>query len=133
MNRNIRLIQWFFFTVVFGALPLLIRMLLYKSSTRLEGDYVLNLVDIVTFGLVLNVTNINELETRRLMPDGLKAAYKGYSIVAVVFLAAFLGIAYVADLDKSNVLGFSAHNMVNYALVLSVVSCILSFSVVWRT
>jgi hypothetical protein len=58
----------------------------------------------VTFGLVLNITNINELDDDAEMDQPAKFKYKGISIIAIIMFAAFLGIAYIADLDKSNLL-----------------------------
>ncbi|WP_211300905.1 hypothetical protein [Spirosoma oryzae] len=81
----------------------------------------------ITFGLVLNITNINELEDDNEMSQQSKFNYKGISIVAIVLFAVFLGIAYVADMQKDSFLDKS--NIKICSAILSLLSLGFSYSI----
>lgn len=119
--------KWLIYTVVVGALPFLIRLLLYVISKRVQADYIINEIDMITFGLVLNITNINELEDDNEMSQQSKFNYKGISIVAIVLFAVFLGIAYVADMQKDSFLDKS--NIKICSAILSLLSLGFSYSI----
>ena len=52
--------QWFMYTVLVAALPVIIRLICFFLLNNPTGA-VISSIDIVFFGLTLNISNINEL------------------------------------------------------------------------
>ncbi|GAB3970878.1 hypothetical protein GCM10028806_19720 [Spirosoma terrae] len=109
-----------------GAIPFFVRLFIYFFSTKLKIDYIVSEVDMVTFGLVLNVSNINELDGRSDLDERKKSIYVGLSTVAIIIFGVILGVAYVADIDKTKL--FNADRIKIGSAVLSIVSLIFSYS-----
>lgn len=123
--------KWFIYTVLIGAVPFFIRLFIWLVINNLPVSYVFNEVDMVTFGLVLHVSNINELEDKVNMEQGRKTAYVGLSTFLIVVFGAFLGIAYVADLEtKTNI--FNKQQIKLCTGVLSILSLLFSYSIYYR-
>lgn len=60
LKDKIKLERWIIYTVVVAALPLLIRLFCFLILENPAGRIV-SPIDIVFFGLTLNISNINEL------------------------------------------------------------------------
>lgn len=96
-----KLTKWFIYTVIIGALPFIVRLLIYTAKKNIDPSYIVNIVDLVTFGLVLHVSQINELDSWKGMSENKKTLFRSISLVFVLCFSALLGLAYEADLDKS--------------------------------
>ena len=119
--------KWLIYTVLIGLLPFFIRLFIYLVVKDTTGSYVLNEVDLVTFGLVLNLTNINELENVNNVDKNWKTTNVGLSVFFLIMFACFLGIAYVSDLSTR--INFDKENLKKCALVLGIVSLVASYSI----
>lgn len=117
--------KWLIYTVIVGLTPFFIRFLIWLLSNTLKLNYILNEVDMVTFGLVLNITNINELEDKESLDKQWKTWMMGFSTIMV--MAAFLGITYFSEVSGGT---FINRNNVKYcSLFLGVLSFGVSYAI----
>ena len=123
-------IKWLFSTVLIGATPLIFRFVIFLFVPDLTIGFIFNEIDMVTFGLVLHVSNINELEDRTDMAAHTKTVYIGLSTFLIVLFGVLLGIAYIADLDKINL--FDKLQIKRCTGLLSLVSLFFSYSIYRR-
>ncbi|HET6230153.1 MAG TPA: hypothetical protein VFE05_08790 [Longimicrobiaceae bacterium] len=93
--------RWLIYTVVIGLIPLGIRALIYICARRATLDFALNEGDLVAFGLVLSVTNINELEHARNVDPRWKTRCVGLSVVFIIIFGALLMAADTVALDDN--------------------------------
>jgi hypothetical protein len=88
--------RWIFYTVIVGALPLIIRLIAFlyvKDGTT--GWF--NAVDLVFFGLTLSISNINELNNAKQNSSQIKTFKEDNNFVSmliIIFLAFNLGSLY---------------------------------------
>ncbi|GAB4036750.1 hypothetical protein [Spirosoma gilvum] len=122
--------KWLIYTVLIGATPFFVRLFVFIFATKLKSDYIINEVDMVTFGLVLSVSNINELEDRVDLSPLSKSIYIGISVFLLVLFGTFLGIAYFADIDKHNLV--DKGRIKTCSAILSVASLLFSYSIYYR-
>lgn len=63
-------IKWLIYTVLVGLIPIMSRLLVWLVSNKV-GIEILNASDFVAFGLVLHISNINEIVSirKRNTPD----------------------------------------------------------------
>lgn len=97
--------RWLIYTVSVAALPLLIRLVCFCILKNPVGSAV-SPIDIVFFGLTLNISNINELnglrnkpkkhESRATQPD--KDRILGLSLLLIILLTITLGMIYSSEL-----------------------------------
>jgi hypothetical protein len=90
--------KWLIYTVCVGLIPIVIRFFIYWFSNNITSiEYVFNETELITFGLILHLTNINELEDRIDLDRSWKTKKIGTSVILMVVLSVLLGIAYLAD------------------------------------
>lgn len=119
--------KWLIYTVLIGLVPFFLRLLIYFIIKDTNSNYILNEVDMVTFGLVLNLTNINELENVQNVEQKWKTTNIGMSVILLIIFASFLGLVYISDLP--NILIFNKENIKYCALCLGIVSFVSSYSI----
>lgn len=125
--------NWFIYTVLIGLVPLFVRLIIYLISTNKDVNYVCNSVEIISFGLVLLITNINELEGDTSFNEVTRKWYKGLSIVFAVLFAAFLGIAYLSENPKATeILSINPLKIRDLSLGMTLISFLMSFSIYYR-
>ena len=92
--------RWFYYTVMVGALPLVIRCFILLFLKNISFGMFINPIDFVFLGLTLNLTNINELNSLK-RNDRTKGDFKEdkawWSIFTIVFLAVNLGVLYLNE------------------------------------
>lgn len=99
--------RWLHYTLVVGALPLVIRcfILLFIEGTSIS--MFINPIDFVFLGLTLNLTNINELNSLK-KGDKTKGAFKEdkawWSVITIIFLAVNLGVLYLNEFLQLSIL-----------------------------
>jgi len=108
--------KWLLYTVLIGLVPFLVRLLIFSISKDVSVKYILNEIDMITFGLVLNVSNITELEGNTSLEPKAKTINIGVSVFLVIFFTAFLGISYVSDLPNVNIFDKDAIKWLSLAL-----------------
>ncbi|HLT42019.1 MAG TPA: hypothetical protein VKZ95_04885 [Sphingobacteriaceae bacterium] len=119
--------KWLIYTVIIGLIPFFIRTFIALFDNTASLNYWLNEADFIVLGLVLNLTNINELEDRDFEDKIWKTKNIGVSVIFIAFFAAIFAIVTYADfksnpdLNKSMVKGCS--------IVLALVSFIFSYSI----
>lgn len=126
-KRGMKKRKWLIYTVLIGLIPFLLRFLIFIIKNDTNYNYILNEVDMVTFGLVLNLTNINELENLDSIDKVWKTTNIGLSVLMLILFASFLGLTYLADLDKGS--SFNKVNIKYCALTLGLVSLVMSYSI----
>ena len=125
VNRNVK---WLSYTVFVGLIPVLARFVIW-AVTDYHRISLLNATDFIIFGLILHISNINEIEHFNDGHQSWKTFHNGSSILFIVMYAV---------LFACQLLGNAAPGLVNstslliFALILSVISLLLSGSVYYR-
>jgi len=119
--------KWFIYTVIIGLLPLMIRFFLFLVVNGIGSNYILNEVDLVTFGLILHISNINELEDKEKIERVWKTTCIGFSVVMLVLFSSLLAVGYLSDISKS--IDINKNTLRYCALFLSSVSLIISYAI----
>lgn len=122
--------KWLLYTVLIGLVPFLVRFLIFLVIKDIGAKYILNEIDMIAFGLVLNVSNITELEGNTNMDSRSKTINIGVSVFLVIFFTAFLGISYVSDLPNVNI--FNKDSIKWLSLILSAGAFFFSYSIFKR-
>lgn len=119
--------KWLIYTVIIGLIPFLIRTFIWLIDKTATIDYWLNESDFIVLGLVLHLTNINELEDRDFEDKIWKTKNIGISVVFIAVFAAILAIVTYADFKSNPDLD---KTMVKWSsIILAFVSFILSYSI----
>lgn len=119
--------KWFTYTVLVGLIPVASRFFIWLVTNG-NTDLV-NASDFIALGLVLHVSNINELEhvSKRSLLSW-KTAQNGISIAFIAFYSSFFCLTLLAEkvviIDTFNVLMITAG--------MAVVSLFLSYSIYHR-
>ena len=127
-----KLERWLIYTVLVAALPFLIRLLCFFILESPIGEAV-SPIDIVFFGLTLNISNINEV-------NGLKNKSKkmslnrdrilGLSLILIIFLAITLGMIYSSELLA--VQNISLKSVYICSIFMSIASFVFSWNVMLK-
>ena len=134
-----RIIRWLIYTVIVGALPILVRILMYIISNHIPNAVCFSPVDIVFFGLTLNISNINEVNslkpkrTKKGEVDVIsnyKDAFSAFSTLLIIFLASPLGALYMEELTDQTIINQTTAFV--GAIVLSVLSLVFSSIVMYN-
>lgn len=125
--------RWLYYTVGIAALPILIRFIVYLLMIHHDATVLLNPVDFVFFGLTLNLSNVNELNSLRLkgrkpiISENEREKLSSWSIIAIVILCVILGFLYVPNDSQAT---FNPCSMLIAAIVLAVTSFFHSLNVI---
>ena len=125
--------RWLIYTVSVAALPFFIRLMCYLMLNNPVGSAV-SPIDIVFFGLTLNISNINELNilknkckrTDSTITPPNKDRIFGLSLLLVIFLTITLGMIY-----SSGLLAVQSINLES-AYICSILMSIASFIFSWN-
>ncbi len=74
--------KWLIYTVLVGLLPALLRMLIWLISQDRDIG-ILNAADFIVFGLILHISNINEIER---FADREKSWKTTQNVISVFFI-----------------------------------------------
>ena len=120
-----RKIKWLMYTVLVGLIPAIFRLLVWAIS-RDHSMGLFSAADFVVFGLILHISNINEIEHFNDSHKSWKTIQNGISIL---FIAVY-GLLFATYLLGESNPDLIQTDVVRYiAICLSVVSFALSFSV----
>lgn len=119
--------KWIIYTVIIGLIPFLIRTFIWLIDKTATIEYWLNETDFIVLGLVLHLTNINELEDRDFEDKIWKTKNIGISVVFIVVFAAILAIVTYADFKVNP--DIDRKTIKCSSIVLALVSFILSYSI----
>jgi hypothetical protein len=89
--------KWLIYTVLIGLIPFLIRTFVFLFDKTATVDYWINETDFIVLGLVLNLTNINELEDKDFEDKIWKTRNIGFSVISIALFSAILAIVTYSD------------------------------------
>lgn len=118
-------IKWLIYTVLVGLIPILSRLLVWQTMTNYSVD-AFCATDFVAFGLVLHISNINEIGYIQSIDKTWKTLQSGASIIFVVFYGVLFALALVAEKNSSI---FNVVTINRIIFVLSGLSFLISYSV----
>lgn len=117
-----RKIKWLIYTVLVGLIPILSRLIVWIVTK--EGSVnLLSPSDFVAFGLVLHISNINEIEHFSGVETEWKTAQNGISIAFIAFYSVLFALTLIGD----GIVDVGAITICT--IVLSLVSFLISYSV----
>ena len=129
--------RWLIYTVSVAALPLLIRLMCFWILKNPVGTAV-SPIDIVFFGLTLNISNINELnglknkpkkvESRATQPD--KDRILGLSLLLIILLTITLGMVYSSELLVIESISLTSTYICS--ILMSIASLVFSWNVMLK-
>lgn len=115
-------VKWLIYTVLVGLLPILSRFIVWLV-TKEDTVELLSPSDFVAFGLVLHISNINEIEHFLNVGKEWKTVQNGTSIVFIAFYSVLFAITLIGD----NIVDLKA--ITHCTILLSFVSFLISYSV----
>jgi hypothetical protein len=122
---NIVKIKWLMYTVVIGLIPVLLRMLIWSILQNRTMD-LLNASDFVAFGLILHISNINQIEHF----NESDKSWKTVQIVLSIVFILFYGVLFACSLlGQSNPGLINIRSITYFSIGFSVVSFLISFVV----
>lgn len=118
-------IKWLIYTVLVGLIPIFLRLLIWSVlQNRTIAPF--NASDFVAFGLVLHISNINQIEHFNDLEKSWKTIQNGLSIVFIVLY----GALFTCTLFEQSTPGLINAGTMKYAAgVLSLTSFGISFVV----
>ena len=118
-------IKWLMYTVLVGLIPVLLRMLIWVISQNPNME-MLNAADFIVFGLILHISNINEIEHF----NESEKAWKTFQIGTSIAFITFYSVLFASYLLGESNPGLVKSEYLKYiAMSLSIASFIMSFSV----
>lgn len=115
-------IKWLIYTVLVGLIPILSRLIVWLVTIK-GSVSLLSPSDFVAFGLILHISNINEIEHFAGIEKAWKTAQNGISIAFIAFYSVLFALTLVGE----NIVDINAISVCT--VVLSVVSFLISYSV----
>ncbi len=129
--------RWLIYTVLVAALPLFIRLICFWVLKNPVGSAV-SPIDIVFFGLTLNISNINELnglknkskkaESHIAQPD--KDRILGLSLLLIILLTVTLGMVYSSELLAVESISLTSTYICS--ILMSIASLVFSWNVMLK-
>lgn len=115
-------IKWLIYTVLVGLIPTICRVFMH-FVIKDNSINVFSASDFVAFGLVLHISNINELEHLTSARPAWKTAHNG---VSVLFIAVYNVLFAASLLGEKNV---NSDILLYSSVALSVVSLLISYAI----
>lgn len=125
--------RWLYFTVGVAALPIVIRTIVFVLMVNHDFSILVNAVDFVFFGLTLNLSNMNELNSLRIkgrntiISENERERLSSWSLYAIVVLCIILGFLYVPNGGQAV---FNPMTMLVASILLAIVSFFHSLKVI---
>ena len=129
MKKN----RWLYYSVGVAALPIAIRIIVFLLMAKQDLSVLVNAVDFVYFGLTLNLSNMNELNSLRIkkrhkaISENDREKLSSWSIYAIIVLCLILGFLYVPEGGQDV---FNPITMLIASISLAVASFFLSLHVI---
>jgi len=125
---NDRKVKWLIYTVLVGLIPIIARAFVYGVSKSPQFP-LFNSPDFVAFGLILHISNINEIEHIDELDRNWKTIQNG---VSVLFIASYGVLFALSVLANQNPGLLNAETLRGSVMVLCGVSFLLSYSIYQR-
>lgn len=121
-------IKWLIYTVLVGLIPIISRFLVWGVT----GSGIVNLLaasDFIAFGLILHISNINEIEHLSDSDKSWKTIQNGTSILFI----ALYSVLFCLTMLSEGISGFVDSQVIKLCvIVLALISFFISFSVFHR-
>ena len=117
-----RKVLWLIYTVLFGMVPILIRLFV---ASMVNGDKIawVSASDFISLGIVMQVSILAEIRYTESGQSGWKSAITGISALAIVFYAALFAFALLGEINSDIKQGA--------VLSVSILMAISSFLLCW--
>ncbi len=122
MNKKI---NWLIYTVLIGLIPVISRIFICLVTTT-DNIMWLNSSDLVAFGLILHISNINAIEHLSDSDKNWKTIQNGTSILFITVYAVMFALSVVAE---GIPLFIDSNSIKTCVIILCIVSFLLSYSV----
>jgi hypothetical protein len=118
--------RWAIYTVLLALIPVLMRLLILVLAAPPAPIRWFSEGDVITFGLILVITNISALETGTQVETNWKTKQMGLSLLLIATFATLFAITCFQEIQP----GLFKHDRLLYAsLILSLVSVLYSYSI----
>lgn len=117
--------KWLMYTVLVGLIPVIARCMIWGVTKSIPIDK-FSASDFIAFGLVLHISNINELEHMTTIDQSWKTANNGISIIFI----ALYSVLFAISLLGPNIV--DANIMLYCSVIIAIVSSLLSYSIYYR-
>jgi hypothetical protein len=121
-------IKWLIYTVLVGLIPIMSRLLVWLVANKTNIE-MLSASDFVAFGLVLHISNINEIEHLEQNDKSWKTIHNGISITFIALYSVLLA-TFLLGSTQPNLIDVKAIKAAS--IILSIVSLFISYSVYYR-
>lgn len=120
--------KWLAYTVLVGLIPFISRLLVWTTG---RGELVQPIAasDLVAFGLVLHISNINELEHLPAQNKEWKTVQNGISVIFIALYSVLYAVLLLAEKQPALV---DTRAMLICVASLACISTLLSFSIFHR-
>lgn len=122
--------KWWLYTVLLGLLPFIVRFFIYTVHKKSPNNYYLNEVDVVTFGLVLIISTLSELDEQPNISKTLLIIVRAVSVLLLILLSVCLGFSYLIEFDNLN--QFDKKNLLILAVATTVAALSLSLTIFYN-
>lgn len=119
--------KWLIYSVIIGLIPFFVRTIITLFSKSGTIDFWISEIDFISFGLMLNLANINELEDKIFSDKAWKTINVGCSIFFIIIFSSFFAIITYSDLRKDDDLNRQA--LKAGSVLLATVSLLTSYSI----
>ncbi|WP_217695095.1 hypothetical protein [Marinobacterium stanieri] len=116
--------KWLIYTVLVGLIPMFSRFLIWVVTTPGTVN-IISSSDFIAFGLILHISNINEIEHFDSKDRDWKTRHNGFSIVFIAIYTVLFSLTMLSE----GVSSINTSYIERCAIALSMVSFLLSFIV----
>lgn len=120
--------KWLIYTVLVGLIPILSRIFVWSVTESGVVSLIMS-SDFIAFGLILHISNINEIEHLADDEKSWKTVQNGVSITFIAFYSVLFALIMISEGVPSFI---DIEAIKNCAVVLAVISFLISFSVFHR-
>lgn len=120
--------KWFICTVLVGLIPVFCRIFVWLADST-DTVSLFTTTDFIVFGLILHISNINQVEHIDKTHDVWKGIINGVSIIFIAFFGVLFAVYLLGEANTSTI---NIKRVNQSVLGLTIVSFILSFAVFHR-
>ncbi|EJK2114085.1 hypothetical protein [Vibrio navarrensis] len=120
--------KWLIYTVLVGLIPILSRIFVWSVTESGVVSFIMA-SDFIAFGLILHISNINEIEHLADDEKSWKTVQNGVSITFIAFYSVLFALIMISE-GIPNFIDIEA--IKNCAVGLAIISFLISFSVFHR-
>ena len=119
--------KWVIYTLLAGFIPIIIRIITFLYVNKTGLGLLFDEIDFIILGLILNLSNIHELENKNDVNQNWKTKMIGVSQFKIILLSAILALGYISEAMKNE--NFNDLILKSCAIGISFVSLLVSYSI----